>query len=422
MKLTRRENALKNLKKINKKWKKLKQSVKIENCLENNEFLYFNNKKWIKESNYIERINKTPFIINILSIKYFKNKIKIKYDYYNPHKKSKEILFREIPLKFKLDEEFLYFLGLWCGDRFRVGISNSCLELLGFTSEFLRKRLEQPEGFILGEVLSSHELSKEEWKLHDKILKKLGATKIRNRIDKRKINRKNVSYAILLSNNYIIWHIFRTLENNLDIIFNNLNEQFRYAFYAGFFDAEGYVDKYHKLLEFHQYIKNYHIVKPLLKHLKKDKFNVFYYNGKVIRMNNKNNNFELFYKKIFPYLRHPDKISEIQDLISNNLTKREYILFIYWISKNPNKTSKEIAKSFNQSYVHTLLKISALFKQGIICRKRKGRAFYYYITEKGEKMISVETNLINHILKQLKLYGSWKNSYFSSCSAVQTML
>lgn len=426
MGLSRRENALRNLKKINKKWKKLKKEVDLNKCLclKNNK-ICLDTKKWLKLSNYIERIKHVPAIIDILDVKYGSELIKITYDYYNPHKHKKEVFTRVIPIKLEFNEEMMYFLGLWCGDRFRVGISNNCYELLRFTSNFLINRFKQPKSFVLGEILSSEPLSDSEWKKHIKILKNIGASKIRCRIDKRKfVKRKVVSYAILLSNNFILWHILRSIEKNLETLFKLVNINQRCAFYAGFFDAEGHVNKYHQRFEWHQYIKNHeNLVKTFIKYLKKDGFHPTYKNSKWIFIPpnylKRKDDFRLFKKLVLFYLKNPDKIAESRDLIKGILLKRQYVILTYWLYKNPNKTSKEIAQAFNQSVTHTREKLRAMIKEKIIIRKKHKML----INKKGKEWIKQNKELLYYILNQVRDFNSWGNHmYVKSTPAMKELL
>ena len=94
------ENSLKQLAKINQKWKKLKKDVDIKDCISNNNL---NLKKWLEYSNYVKRIQLVPKIINIEKIIYENNLIKLTYKYYNPHKNKIEIFTRQIPLNLKLN-------------------------------------------------------------------------------------------------------------------------------------------------------------------------------------------------------------------------------------------------------------------------------------------------------------------------------
>jgi len=121
------KTAFKNLKKINAKWEKLKKDPELENCLTHKEKeVLFDDLKWIKESNYLERIKLTPVIIDILKFESDEETIFIKYKHFNPHYKEYRVYNRTIPRFFSFsDTGFCYFLGLWVGDRLRVGISNS---------------------------------------------------------------------------------------------------------------------------------------------------------------------------------------------------------------------------------------------------------------------------------------------------------
>lgn len=427
---TRKEQSIKALQETNNHWKELKKDIDLKICLMvKNGKLFFDLKIWLKASNYVERIKKVPAIIDIINLEYQSNLIKIIYHYFNPHKKEKEIFLRIIPNILELDEEVMYFLGLWCGDRFRVGISNNCIELLKFTADFLINKFNQPRSLILGEVLSSEELDKEEWEEHSNLLKKIGATKIRNRVDKRKfVKRKVINYAILLSNNFILWHILECMEHNLETLFRLSNLKKRCAFYAGFFDAEGHANKNHQRFEWHQYLKKHeHIIHPFINYLTIDGFHPVYRNNKWIHIPKNSTkrkiDFELFRNLILPSIKNINKRNDCIDLINGNLVKRQYVVLAYWIYKNPNKNSKEITEAFNQNLNHTRQKISSMVKENLLLKKRDGRKFTYSLTKEGDEWIKSNKELLQYILDQINDFDSWgKQMYTKSTPALKELL
>lgn len=97
---------------------------------------YINLELWF--NSYINLINfgSRQFI----KINKKENKIILKYTNYSNSKKKLFINF--LPKKIKIDEDFLYFFGLWCGDRSgrgRFGIVNKNKEINFFTKYYLNK-------------------------------------------------------------------------------------------------------------------------------------------------------------------------------------------------------------------------------------------------------------------------------------------
>jgi len=208
-----RKRALKSLKKINAKWAKLKKDPKLENCLSSKENeVQFDNLKWINESNYIERIDLTPKIIEVLEFEPGETSIFIKYKHFNPHHQEFRIYNRTIPRQFSFsDSNFCYFFGLWIGDRMRVGLSNSDKQLLRFTKDFLEQGFRQPNEIVLGEIHYTQGIEENEIDNAEKFLHSIGITKIRERLDKGghllHKTKPTLSYNVFLSNNYILFHI-----------------------------------------------------------------------------------------------------------------------------------------------------------------------------------------------------------------------
>ena len=253
-----RKIALRELNKINAKWKELKKDPQLESCItEKENKVLFDSLKWIKESNYLERIKLTPKIIDIIKFDANEKTIFMKYRHFNPHHKEYRNYNRNIPrfLSFS-DNNFCYFFGLWIGDRFRVGISNSNKELLEYTKNFLETGFNQPSELILGEILYNIEIEKCKIQEAEEFLRKIGITKIRKRIDKGGHLKTQItptlSYGVLLSNNYILFHLLCYLKKNIWKCVELMGVELRLAFYAGFIDAEAHINPTHKTVDIYQ--------------------------------------------------------------------------------------------------------------------------------------------------------------------------
>ena len=188
----------------------------------------------------------------------------------------------KIPKIFELNEEFLYFLGLWCGDRTggkRFGICNQNKKIIKFTEKFLRKNYQKIEKILY--------LSK---KIEEPDIK----------YDKKFYINKEKGWVLSThSNNGFLASFFYYLQENLNEFLGSIKN--KYPFFAGLFDAEGNVSLYNKSLRWA--CKNEELIKIYSKYLKEiglyDK-----YDGCCLISYNK----ETFYKKIFRYLKHSNKI------------------------------------------------------------------------------------------------------------------
>src|SRR3989338_6623493 len=134
---------------------------------------------------------------------------------------------KKIPKLIKINEEFLYFLGLWCGDRAggkRFGICNKNEEIIHFTEQILKKYGQDVE-----KILYIHK------SIHCPNMK----------YDKKFIIDKDIKGWVLSvhSTNGILSSFFHYLQSNLAFI---LEQYDNYPFFAGLFDAEGNVSLHNR--------------------------------------------------------------------------------------------------------------------------------------------------------------------------------
>jgi len=238
----------------------------------------------------------------------------------------------KIPKIFELNEEFLYFLGLWCGDRSggkRFGICNQNKKILEFTEKFLRKNYQKVEKILY-------------------LSKKIEEPNIK--YDKKFYIDKEKGWVLSIhSTNGFLASFFYYLQSNLDEFLKLIKN--KSPFFAGLFDAEGNVSLYNKSLRWA--CKNEELIKIYSKYLKEmglyDR-----YDGCCLISYNK----EAFYKKIFQYLKHNNKIELVSFFYSGkgNLPKNHKLVFNY-IKKNPNRTTKEIAKALKKNKVYSELSL-----------------------------------------------------------------
>ncbi|MBU0962919.1 MAG: hypothetical protein KKD48_03365 [Nanoarchaeota archaeon] len=285
------------------------------------------------------------------------NKLKLIYSNYS--KSEKKIFTNYFPLKIKVDKDFQYFFGLWCGDRLgsgRFGVGNKNKEINLYTKYYLKKLYQKPE-FIL---------------TYNQGIKK---PKLDYKIDKYYINKAETNirgYCISVGiKNGIMFTFFDYLYKNLDKILTYFPNP--YIFFAGLFDAEGNV-----FLEdscFRWACLDKEKVSIYKKHLKK--LNLFKrYDGCNLVTYNKNT----FSKEILPHIKHPDKINKT-NLICYSCGKLEdrFLEILKLIKNNPSITNKKLSKVLKRTkrYSQTMF----LKKLGYI--KSENYPKQLFITPKG---------------------------------------
>ena len=264
------------------------------------------------------------------------NYIKKERDYlevsYTTHSnKDKKEFILKFPRKIVIDHRFIYFFGLWCGDRAggkRFGICNQNKDILDFTEDFLKKNYQNVEKILY-------------------ISKSLKEPDIF--YDKKFIIDKEIKGWVLSvhSINGIFSSFFYYLQNYLEDFLRKINNL--ECFFAGLFDAEGNVSLYNK--SFRWACKNEKLVNIYSKYLNKvglyDR-----YDGCCLISYNKNS----FYNNLLPYLKHGKKIKHSLFLckgegeIPEDLKK-----VLIYLKKNPLSTQKEIAKALKKSKVYSEL-------------------------------------------------------------------
>jgi hypothetical protein len=242
-----------------------------------------------------------------------------------------------IPKAFKLNNEFLYFLGLWCGDRAggkRFGICNQNRKIIEFTKEFLIKNYQEVEKILY-------------------LSKKIEEPKVR--YDKKFYLDKEKGWVLSVhSTNGFLSSFFHYLLLNLEEFLSLIKN--RCPFFAGLFDAEGNVSLYNK--SFRWACKNEELIKIYSKFLGNMGLYKRYDGGCLVSYNKKD-----FYNKIFPYLKHSKKIELSFFLCTGKGKLPENIKIIFnYIKKNPHKTAKEIAKALKKSKVYSELSLLNKFK------------------------------------------------------------
>ena len=128
--------------KIKNKFRKLKEEIPSPNKIIFNDFISVSS--WLEKYRFLVD---SPF--RKIDIMYNKKNITINYKNFVRTEFKK---FRvKIPKRILLNEDFIYFFGLWCGDRAggkRLGICNQDKNLLDFSEKFLKKNFQTIEKIL----------------------------------------------------------------------------------------------------------------------------------------------------------------------------------------------------------------------------------------------------------------------------------
>lgn len=289
-------------------------------------------------------------------IKRDKEKIKLVYTCYSNSKKKEFTNY--LPRKIKLNRDFLYFFGLWCGDRIgkgRFGVANKEKAINLETKEYLIKVFQKPE--LILHINKGLKIPKLDY---------INSTYV----NKAKTKIKGWC-AHVYSKNAIFFRFFDYLLDNIDLLLSKINK--KEIFFAGLFDAEGNVsleDSY-----FRWACQNKRLVKIYQKYLKELKLFDRYDKCCLITKNK-----EGFLEKIYPYIKHPSKVNRINLICSKKGFVEERSLNILKIIQGkPGMTQKEIAKHLKRVKVYAHL----MFLENLNYIKRKNYPKMNYITNKG---------------------------------------
>ncbi len=299
----------------------------------------------------------------IMGIKKQNNKLILTYtNYANSEKKKFTTI---LPRKIRINKEFQYFFGLWCGDKAgggRIGVANKAPEINLTTDIYLRKMYQKP---VFQMLLSSNEKN---------------VPKISVRVDEVvKVKNMPGDYVmVVFAVNGILKSFFKYLLENIDEFLTVLPNDG--IFFAGLFDAEGNVsleDKY-----FRWACKNIKEVEIYKKHLiGLDMFRR--YDGASLITDNK----EKFLQVIYPYIKHKAKINRIRLLFfDGGYLEDRFKSILIGISDNPGKTVAQLNKIFEKKRLWPQLKF--LYDYGYL--RREGYPMRLYITKKGVQEIGRE--------------------------------
>ena len=297
---------------------------------------------------------------HFISINKDNHKIIMKYTNYSNSKKK--LFTNYLPIKIKIDGDFIYFFGLWCGDRCgrgRFGVANKNKSINFYTKYYLEKLYQNPK-FILN---YSH---------------KINIPKLDYQVDEIVCNNKSKfnGYCIsVCSYNNIMFRFFDYLYQNLDEflgLLTNLN-----IFLAGLFDAEGNVSLEDKCFRWScKNERNIVTFKNIL-----IKLNIFRrYDGSNLISYDK----EYFKMNIFPYLKNEDKINRCNLILNNyGFLEKRFLKILGLIKNRPNLTYKELSKNLKRVKVYSQVK----FLENLDYVKTYGYPKMIQITHQGSNQL-----------------------------------
>lgn len=277
------------------------------------------------------------------------NYVKLKKDFieisYKTHSnKSKKEFVVRLPRKIYLDKEFLYFFGLWVGDKAgggRFGIMNKEQKLVNFTKHYLVRLFQSPEVVLY--IGKNSELPNNE--KFNKIVR---------------INHKKRGYAFSThAINGVLVSFFDYLESNLNEFLNTIKEP--NIFFSGLFDAEGNVSLEDSC--FRWSCENKFLIPIFKEHL--ERLSLFKrYDGANFVSYNK----EAFSNLILPYIIHPKKINNSHIVcFGKGILEKRFIEILRLIKEKPGITNKELSKLLKRRKSYAQVKV--LEKLGYIYSK-----------------------------------------------------
>jgi hypothetical protein len=365
--------------------KQLQENLSIKfgaySLLKSKDNLFLDTSEWLNKNSWIEKLNSQKgFARDAKLSKVSEGNIEIKYKVYSRTKQKLDDYTVYLPKTIELNSDFCYFLGLLYGDGLsgaRVGIINKDIQLITEASKLMRKYFQN------NRIKAQISIYKNNPRINlDVLIKWLNLLADETNVYKNANAKGNYVFNIFITHN-ILKRIINDLLDNLEGLFSKLNFQQKGSLLAGFFDAEGNVNKLDRNLRFSQKIKNK--VETIKNLLKKEGYHIRYDGSSIIiafREEYKMD-LELFKKQILPFLKHSEKTQEAKELIEGFLVRECYKPILKIILKSPNISSTDIAKKINK--VKCCGKLLALYDAGFVKRDRTqvDESFKYAITDKG---------------------------------------
>jgi hypothetical protein len=273
-------------------------------------------------------------------------------EYYCYTQSEKRLFNNKLPAELALDDDFLYFFGLWLGDKAsggRFGVVNKEARLNEETARLLRKYHQQP--------------------LTDLYIGEQAVLPAGVNVDRiTRIKNKPPGWAIgVYVINSIFKRFFEYLEENLDVFLTIVPDS--YIVFAGLFDAEGNVALEDRCVRWA--CRDINKQKIFKRHLMR--LNLFDRNdghGNLVSYN-----LAHFERLLLPHLKHPVKRNALSLLLYKQgaLPARFHHLALL-ISENPGVTQRQLAEALKRARVSAQVKV--LERLGIVRQEDYPKRIY----------------------------------------------
>lgn len=316
-----------------------------------------------------------------------------------------------VPKRIILNKSLMWLVGLWMGDR---AAANRTFGIANTETSIIKSAIG-----IIGQLIPKDRI-KISIRLSSKKPYQYSKNVIKKYLKIFKLPLENIRIDPLLTDSYtplfiidagtnLLSKAFLWIENNIDKLFKRLPREFKYAWLAGYFDAEGSVDIMANSLWFSTANKDRSIwLKNILKKLG---FSAKSLTRKRIKNDNKEfpviigyrneireKDFRLFYRYIFPFMKHKRKREEVKKLIRGYRVREidihKYLLGIFKSFNRNWFTRLEFEKVFglkSRSGAKILKNLSdakLLYRQENTSWKKAGQIPYIYkISKLGIKLI-----------------------------------
>lgn len=278
--------------------------------------------RWLDEIRYIERLQSMRGVARLIDMDVNKEILTLRYHVFVRADSKFVTRTSVLPRFLTLNEDMMYFLGLWTGDGAgggRVGVVNKNPSLLAKSVDLLRKCFRQPQDLIIGNVMSTRRLRGVNRHRQENLLRGIGVSRISYTINKKCYG--SLVFSVSIHNN-LLRRLLDFLRENLHKVLSSVNAEDRGAFYAGLFDAEGNVNfnLNKRELNFRWATGDPRFAESLMRWLQQDGFYLTHYDGANVkvgcRMETRRIEFQRFEKLIFPQIVHPEKRSVARKLLN----------------------------------------------------------------------------------------------------------
>lgn len=371
--------------------------------IKENKFVILDVLKFLNFSNYCKTSRRE------IKIKVLKDSILL--DYTDPVNSSR--ISKVAPRFVRFDTLFSKQLGKWLGDHGNgINISNVDICFISEFASFIKSRLLQNSKDIIIKVINKFPISKyDKNKIIAQVREKISIGQIKFYTNKNlKGSGKRSAFEVYLKNSGPIFRLcFEPFVNCIDQIFYISEPSIRYAFYAGYIEAEGSFHKdnnkitipfssidisYQKInekwleaLRLAYWINFDKIPAKIGRSVRRKKCEIDYRVDLGWNSENRILSFLEVKNKILPFLNKQFyKYMICTDILNNKRTKPSHKLYLSYIMNNPEIEEVKLAQNFNKNYSSLRQRVLIpLLNEGLLNLSLTPRR--YRITDKGVKWL-----------------------------------